>query len=974
MSTIVHHLTALLPCRELEDLAPRRDAEEAEQVLSAWSALWHPALVAAAKVMPHWASAETPPPEPAGHLILVPRAAEGLVAAEWLSQAAEAGATIIKAVSRREEMVAAALQRLDAPLPAVDPELVADFLALGFCNFQVEMLTRNLRYMANLDEVAFEKELVAAADAACQGDVETARQRLQASFDLLHTAREYFYPSEAKLLDLMLVAPSTLGASFRAALANGPPKSLLISAAVLDEMARREPESLAALRTALEAGTASIVGGELDELELPLLPLEAMVAQLERGLELYERHLGQRPAVFGRRRFGMTPAMPQLIDAFGFTGAIHATLDDGRFPAPSTSRNRWEGLDGTTVETIVRVPGDAGRADSFYRLSQSLGSAMDMDYSSVILFAHWPGQTSVWYQDLQRIIRYTRVMGSFTTAADYFQQTGMSGQQAAYKADEYRSPYLRQAVGQRQPDPISRWVRYFARRAAAESERTLQTLRALVTGSTELTGNELLEAVEDSLRSGTVCAALGGPPEGDLACALDFGDLLQTVLDGTVIGFSRAVAPDAEPFRPTGLFVANPCSFSRRICLELPASQPLPEVIEPVQCAAEVGGRKTVIVDVPPTGFAALVPPREAQPAPDASSRSWGLFRKERAEPPPLAELSLPEKPDATIRPGASLRNEFFTVNIDPATGAIRSIFDHQTRGPRLAQQIAMRLHGARGDADENYSIMAADEITIASPGPVLGEVIVRGRLVDRHARRLSGFRQITRIWRGSRIIELEIELDPTETPEGDPWNSYYAARLAWADETASLYRGVNQAVLPTDATQFESPHFVELRREKLRTTLLAAGLPFHRRIGTRKLDSLLVVEGETARRFRLGIAIDVANPMAAAIDFLTPLAVQFGHAAASTTSAWLFHLDARNVLATRWQPLETEGRVVGFRVRLLETEGRRVSLGLRSFRQMGSAHQVSHGTRPPTELSVAGDRITVEIEPYQWLEVEARF
>ena len=59
------------------------------------------------------------------------------------------------------------------------------------------------------------------------------------------------------------------------------------------------------------------------------------------------------------------------------------------------------------------------------------------------------------------------------------------------------------------------------------------------------------------------------------------------------------------------------------------------------------------------------------------------------------------------------------------------------------------------------YSIMAADEVVVASAGPLLGEVVVRGRLISRGGQRQAGFQQTMRIWRGSRVIELLLELDP---------------------------------------------------------------------------------------------------------------------------------------------------------------------------------------------------------------------
>ena len=80
---------------------------------------------------------------------------------------------------------------------------------------------------------------------------------------------------------------------------------------------------------------------------------------------------------------------------------------------------------------------------------------------------------------------------------------------------------------------------------------------------------------------------------------------------------------------------------------------------------------------------------------------------------------------------------------------------------------------------------MAADEIDVTSPGPMLGEIVCRGRLMDREGRRVAGFRQTTRVRRGSRVIELLIDLDIDRQPGSNPWDSYYAARFAWKDETA---------------------------------------------------------------------------------------------------------------------------------------------------------------------------------------------
>ena len=82
---------------------------------------------------------------------------------------------MLRKFKHRPEMVQAALERVGFGLTTIDPDLAADFLALGFCRFVVELLTQKYRYMSHIDDTALQTAVLAAAKAAVQGDVATAQ-------------------------------------------------------------------------------------------------------------------------------------------------------------------------------------------------------------------------------------------------------------------------------------------------------------------------------------------------------------------------------------------------------------------------------------------------------------------------------------------------------------------------------------------------------------------------------------------------------------------------------------------------------------------------------------------------------------------------------------------------------------------------------------------------------------------------------
>ena len=903
-------LVIMLPCHSLEDFPLHHEGEDAQGLLANWSAMFHPALVHSAGAMPAWARVDDPPEELAGRLLLIPSVSTSEVPAGFPARAKDEGAVVIREQSDRREIIEQALAGIDSAGNQGVSELVPDFLALGYCFLQVQLLTRQMRYASNLDEVYFGNQLVAAAGAWHDADQTKARELLQSCFDVLGEERDHFYPVDAMLMDLTLVADTTIGQSLRDELNRAAPVNVMLSGETLAAMAEKEPQSLDAVKAAIAGSRLSLVGGDFQEGPASLFDHETMLAELRRGLSAYEEHLGTRPTIYGRRRFGLAPWMPQVLKKMGFTAAIHATFDGGSFPNGSQTKTMWEGHDGSEINALARPPQDATRPDTFLHFCMNMRESLDSDTPATVHFAQRPGQACEWFDDLRRAASWGPALGKFVSLDEYFKEADHGGLTDRFEADSYRPPYLKQAVIREEANAISDIVRHY--REAGER----RACDALVTLA--------------SLLSGDAMKATSAEPAAPESAARLAGAL-----------------PGKESSQPSYL-ITNPNSFVRRICAAADQMSSLPTVEKPVYAVGESHGQKHVVIDVPPMGFAWATP------------GDGGAAKGQK----PLVDEGV-------------LRNEFFEVRFDETTGAMKSMHDYKNRNNRMSQQIAFRSGAKRAgdERDDRYSVMAADGIEVTAADAAVGEITTRGRLLDREGTELAGYVQRFRATRGSRVLQIEVDLDPKQQPRADAWNSYYACRFAWGDESANLYRTVGGVREATHARRFEAPLYIDLDVPKQRTAILTGGLAYPRRVGMRMLDTLLAVRGEGATTFRLGIGLDLTHPMQEALSFLTPAAEVFqeGRGPQGPASGWLFHLDSKNVIATHWQPLVTEGNVTGFSVRLLEVYGRAAAVTLSAFRDVKEAKKVDLLGEPISDCKVSGDKIELEMSPKEFAALEIR-
>lgn len=936
-------LVSLFPCHSLEDFPIRHEGAEADSLLAAWVGLWRPELVAASGRAPTWQRVDFPDEDLSNCLIAISSISMNALPEGFLARAESQGAVIVKSPLRREEVWEVGLAQHPGGLQGAEmPEsemfdFVADFAALGYTYLQIQLMTRQLRYVSNLDDARFRELAVASAQAAMAGNQQEANSKLHQAFDLLSEERNQSYSAELHLLDLLLLAPSTLGPALQKEITGGSGLTLMSAASNFELLAKQQPELIETLKQKIQSGDIALAGGEFTEERLPLFDHEAICRWAALGAAEYEKLLGARPTVFARRRYGLTPALPQALHKAGYINALHFTLDDGKFPTAPQSKFPWEGLGGVSIDVVSKTPLDAGEPGSFLGLGVKLGETLDGDQIAVMPFARWPGQACSWFEDVRRAVKWTAAFGKFATVDQFFKDTGNPGYGDSLTIDGYVSPYLKQSVERGEADPISAHAKFESQLCQCTAIQQLANLASCLDGQAPATDNDQ----QQRLLASEQRSALAPSKE-----------LLDAQLASAASRLAGVVTK--KDAKGEGRLVLNPLPFTRRVLVSADGIQNLPTPERPIYAVDASAEKPGVVIDVPPLGFAWIA--REGK-------------RSTRRDPVLIEDQTL--------------RNEFVEAMISPKTGALLSLVETGKRANRLSQQLALRSpsntpietdsYHARKE-EPVYSRMIGESLEIVEATPLVGAITTKGRLVDAEGKDLARFTQRYRLTRGSRVVEVTITLDPLVELTNDPWNHNFCARFAWNQEAADLSRGVHGTRQLTRSKRFESPHYIEVGDVATKSTIFPGGLAFHQRYGTRMLDTLLIVKGETQREFRLGMGLDVVYPMHEATHFLSPLCVtpQWTAPPSGATSGWLFHVDARNVLLTSLEPLYEGKSCTGVRLRLLETLGRAAETAVTGFRAFKSAQRFDDSTGQWNSCEVQEGKIQVQLAPGQWTELTA--
>jgi len=454
-------LTVFLPCHSLADLQRTHAPGEAESLLAAWTAVWHPAILQACGVIPDWASIFQGLPDGV-RLGVVPTAWDGsFPGVSRRHDPAEASADtgsgdrqavrLIRGHESAAAIAAEAYRRLaavaeepgDHPheptalLPGDDH--AEDFRAVGLAVLLAELTARRMRTDAGLEATGFSELVLEAARAAVAGADRTVQERLAEAFSCLEASRARYYPVDTWVVDAVLLAGAVDGESALDDLGSPVPLAVVATGDTLHALAESRPTLIRRLRSAVAEGRIELCGGRAEDAPLDSLSPESILESFERGRAAWNHHAGSVPTCQAAISGGSSALLPQILTGLGYRAAVWSLCDGSPLPDPGGGRILWEGTGGESIGAAARTPLDSSQSGSVLAIPDALGDAMDHDHVAVLQFAGYAGCTSPWHRLVRRIGRWSTLLGRFVTPSAFVEQSAESAASAWFGPDAFPS-------------------------------------------------------------------------------------------------------------------------------------------------------------------------------------------------------------------------------------------------------------------------------------------------------------------------------------------------------------------------------------------------------------------------------------------------------------------------------------------------------------------------------------------------------
>lgn len=790
-----------------------------------------------------------------------------------------------------------------------EPNLIDHFRSLGFSYLILNGLFEAMNHENLISHESFWEECQLAAKDWVAKNHESSLEHLKSAAALLQSAREVLHSSNVYLLNL--VELETESTDFRADY-YACPINLLASTR---ELKKLRPEILEQISTLAKSESIEIAGAISEDIASPLMPLSSRIFNLQSGCGQFNELVGINPKVFLQKNPTIASDMPRLLHLANIQKAILLPFKTNTVPAFRGPVVSWSSHVGRQVEAFCREPIAGNLYHSMFHLAYHLGKCIQQDSSPTIAFYSKSNQQNKVFELFQKSSILAPIFGNWHILSTYLHDVYPNEYPGPISQEDFNHPFLE--LNAENANPISSRQNCLNRLKEIDSASTMISLGISLGGSTQLDAEKLLPQVNALLEQNNSNEAPVN--EGEELFAQSGKILSQRLL-------SRGTENT-----PGYLFI-NPCSFARRIGQINQIGQ---GISQGKGVLASHDGE--ALVEVPGMGFT-WVP----EATPENPAKFENRFK--------LADET-------------TVRNEFFEIEFDQNSGAIRAFRDLKARLNRLNVLLVSSLGSSMISTGKN----------VISSGPLQGILEYSGFIQGSAQEKLAEYTLRVTTWIGRPIVDLEIKISPTKPMGKDRHHDYFAARIAWPKDLVRLLRGTQGKTENPSNPHIQGADFLEWKWGTKRTFLFPRSLPYIEKNGENYLDLILLTDGENQKVYKISLSMDREHPFQISTALDAPIFIQKVDKGPppSGPTGWLFHIDAPNLVMHKIMPGKEPGSVIFL---LEETEGFATPCEIKCLRPPQRACLVDLNGNDQGELVIKEETINLYPESHGIMLVKVFF
>ncbi|MEO9592515.1 hypothetical protein [Rhodopirellula bahusiensis] len=826
----------------------------------------------------------------------------------------------------------------------------ADFFALGYTWWQIQVLTRKLRYTSNLDQVYFETRVLDAAEAWTRNDAEATAAALHDCFDALAEERDHYFASDPSLIDLTLLTPSTVDRFLELPEPTNPeteailstPRNALVDQAVADAILNSDASVQTVFQNRLSGDAMSWAGGgPASSVCYDELTIDQMERSLRESIEQVQRAVGQPMVVHARLGGSTTPEIVAALASHKHDGQSQGQCR-GLLPIDFLNGTGFGdeakvilGESGHEIEALTAKPIDAKNESSFLTLGTRLGEAIDSGEIATALLVHWPGEGCNSFDDLNRAATWTLALGRFWKIDEYF----IDGEH----------PYHHGSSASWKDSPADR-------------------MRAGATAARDSATHYASQVRQQSKRDADGLSMLANPRRTDsshgLAESLGLTDCTEV----------SAVVDSASGVKPTeSIVVVNGSGVPTRQRVIVKGK--LPTNDRSIFHAHADRGNTDAVLDVPAWGYR-WTSSNSAAKALLTNATNTATSNPTDGDNPRLIRWakqlgrSMSRGPGAIVD-GDRMSNEFLELNINPEHGGIQGVYSGKVRGNRMSTRIEFvpAKRKSSGETPDGF-VAKCNSMQTKENSVSKGIVSLQGSIELPAAKSPLNWQSEIELVRGSRLVRYRVRFEAPistsdQSSEADGplnWIDHPVLRMAFPGASPVVRAIVREKLHRTSARRFLAPLGFVHEEDECQTLVATHGKSFHRRSEDRFLETLLPLANAATSSdeatdgyspwHEFAFGFDVPHPIDAAMQpwrSPTVLQVPDGQMIRKGVPAgsWLMHSSPSTV---RVQIVATglldDGRMV-MHLRAIQTTSKSIRGVVRFCQPVALAHPISPLSRP---------------------------